>query len=467
MRALRELSDRVYWFEERKVWRFPYRDPATRARKFLNCSAARFRRAGIPLTSPDVVRKPTKTAEVLAEKLRVAFLASLNVATTVETFTASGPPTISDAIEAYFALYEQKSPSYRASLRAIFGEFLTAVGNKPIESVADLDFKTYEKGLARRGLANATQRSYIAQVGMLFHFAHKKGWIKQDPRLTYRPPKEELHDPNPMNDDDVKAFFDFVRTPVRYRPEGWDYAEWIGVGLLCLGLRPIELMHARWEDLDWDERFLYVRKSHPNKEPQALQNQPIPTAAWPQFLARRRAEGIIWPGAHGDQLTPDSLGTMRDTLSRAMDGFQWKRFRKSYATILTTSGVEGMTVSRLLRHSAGGKNTSIAAKHYIGRSDRYLRDVVDEAFAPYAAMVSADVGARATLRAVEAPANATSCLAAFTRNAGTRTPLGSRRTRSRRTPRASLGPLPSLSFRTPRSSPRADRASARRGAHPP
>lgn len=26
MRALRELSNRVYWFDERKVWRFPFRD---------------------------------------------------------------------------------------------------------------------------------------------------------------------------------------------------------------------------------------------------------------------------------------------------------------------------------------------------------------------------------------------------------------------------------------------------------
>jgi site-specific recombinase XerD len=406
MRALRELSDRVYWFAQRGCWRFPYRDPCTRERKFLNCTADRFERAGISLANAETIRKQTKTAEQLAERLRTAFLASLNIATTVETFTASGPPTLSHAIAAYFALYEQKSPSYRASLRAIFGEFLTAVGNKPIESVTDLDFKTYEKGLAQRSLTNATQRSYIAQVGMLFHFAHKKGWIKQDPRITYRPPKEKLHDPNPMNDDEIRAFFDFVRTPVRYRPEGWDYAEWIGVGLFCLGLRSIELMHARWEDVNWDERFLYVRKSHPNKEPQALQNQPVPLAAWPQFLARRQAEGIIWPGCHGDQLTPDSLGTMRDTLSRAMDGFQWKRFRKSYATILTTSGVEGMTVSRLLRHSAGGKNTSIAAKHYIGRSDRYLRDVVDEAFAPYAAMVSPNAGAGAPLRAVEAAANA-------------------------------------------------------------
>jgi integrase len=204
----------------------------------------------------------------------------------------SATPKISAAIETYFALYEQRSPGYRVSLRRIFKEFVAAASDKPIDTVTDLDFKTYEKRLASRGLANATQRTYIAQAGMLFHFAHKKGWLKRDPRVAYRPPKEELHDPNPMDDDALKAFFGFVRTPVRYRPEAWGYAEWIGIGFLTLGLRPIELMHARWEDVDWDQRFVFIRKSHPNKEPQALQNQPIPMAAWPQFLARRKAEEL-------------------------------------------------------------------------------------------------------------------------------------------------------------------------------
>jgi hypothetical protein len=88
-----------------------------------------------------------------------------------------------------------------------------------------------------------------------------------------------------------------------------------------------------------------------------------------------------------------------------MPGFQWKRFRKSYATILTIAGNDDVSVSRLLRHSAGGKNVSIAAKHYIGRSDRFLRDVVDEAFAPYAAMVSPP-GVVEPLRPVK-PKNAT------------------------------------------------------------
>ena len=68
-------------------------------------------------------------------------------------------------------------------------------------------------------------------------------------------------------------------------------------------------------------------------------------------------------------------------LKKDIPGFQWKRFRKSYATILGEAGNDVLVVSRLLRHSAGGKNATIAQRHYIGRSQEHLRDLVDEAFA--------------------------------------------------------------------------------------
>lgn len=56
--------------------------------------------------------------------------------------------------------------------------------------------------------------------------------------------------------------------------------------------------------------------------------------------------------------------------------------------LLEHGGNDVVTTSRLLRHSAGGKNTSIAQRHYIGKSHHFLRDAVDDAFAPYAGMIA-------------------------------------------------------------------------------
>jgi hypothetical protein len=44
---------------------------------------------------------------------------------------------------------------------------------------------------------------------------------------------------------------------------------------------------------------------------------------------------------------------------KALPDFQRKRFRKTYATILAAAGNDIVVVSRLLRHSASGKNMAI------------------------------------------------------------------------------------------------------------
>jgi hypothetical protein len=78
---------------------------------------------------------------------------------------------------------------------------------------------------------------------------------------------------------------------------------------------------------------------------------------------------------------------MRRTVQAEIPGFAWKRFCKSYATILSDAGNDVVAVSPQRWHSAGGKNVSIAQPHSVGRSGALLRDVVDEAFAPYATVI--------------------------------------------------------------------------------
>ena len=370
-------APKLYWFDARSCWRFPYRDPRDGKRRFIFCTPDKYRLAEIDLDSDDVLRRKTKVSEGLAKRLQTRFLNSL--ACWEPEPDDSSVPDLSHAIELYFALYDAQSPGYRKTLRAIFEEFRDTVGDKPIDRVTDEDLKFFERHLAKR-VGRTSVRSYMRQLGMLIHFAVKKGWIRQDPRLTYKLPKEELAIPNPFSMDELTRFFEIAREPVPGHPDGWDYVEWIGIGLLYLGLRPIELQHARWENINWDDRFLFIAKSHGNKEPQALQNQPIPLAAWPEFERRRQESGLIWGSYFGGPVTNCVLQRSRESFRKRMTGFQWKRFRKTYATALQRAGNDVVIVSRLLRQSAGGKNSTVAERHYIGKSEVHLRDIVDEAF---------------------------------------------------------------------------------------
>lgn len=161
-RSLREISDAIFWYEQRSCWRFAYRDPFTHERKFAFCLPDRFLEFGIPLPDPEIVRKPTKLARELCGKLQRAFLYGLRGARP-DIFAAEAP-SVSGAIAAHFALYDH-TPAYRASLQAIFSEFAVAVGDKAMNEIRDVDLKAYEVRLASRGLARTTVRSSSRRSG--------------------------------------------------------------------------------------------------------------------------------------------------------------------------------------------------------------------------------------------------------------------------------------------------------------
>jgi hypothetical protein len=126
----------------------------------------------------------------------------------------------------------------------------------------------------------------------------------------------------------------------------------------------------------------------------------------PAFEAHRKDAGYVWAGYFGRPVTPTMLSRARESIQKQIPGFQWKRLRKTFATVVA-AGNDDMMVSRLLRHSAGGTNSSMASKHYVGKSHALLRAAVDEAFEPYGAiLVPRGAVAAAPIRAAE-PANAT------------------------------------------------------------
>lgn len=378
--VIRELSDAVLWYAHGRCFRFAYRDAYTKERRFLNCLPEKFRVAGILLPNDAVVRKNTDTARDFAERLRTVFLRSL--AAIVPETAIETVPTISGAIEAYFDLFEQ-SPGYRKTLRWVFETFRDIAHDKPMDHIRDTDLKSVERHFAKT-CSRTTVRSYMKQVSMLLGFSQKKGWIRCDPRLTYRLPKEELVEPNPFTPVEVALFFETVRTKGPSR--GWGHLEFLGAALLTLGLRPVEAIHARWENVNWTERLLWVGKSHGAKEKQAIQWQPIPLAVWPMFLRHKRESGPIFTSYFGEPITEGALSRALRSIAKHVPGFTWKRWRKTFATTLAEAGHDGMTVSRLLRHSLGGRNVSVAQRHYVGQEIKRLRETVDAAFQGVAAV---------------------------------------------------------------------------------
>ncbi len=61
---------------------------------------------------------------------------------------------------------------------------------------------------------------------MLPRFGIRKGWLKADPRLTYRLPREHLRAPNPFSDDELEAFPGHGRTSRTSRGSAPGFSAW-------------------------------------------------------------------------------------------------------------------------------------------------------------------------------------------------------------------------------------------------
>ena len=352
--------------------------------EYFCCTPAKFDEAGIALPSPDIVRTNTDQARAFCRQLQHIVLGGLEQLRPQDVGRRT--PTVADAIERYFDIYDRQTPDYRATLRRIFQRFQDVVGDRQVDTLVDDDLKSFERDLERDDLARESVRSYLRQLFMLIEFAWRKGWIKSDPRATYRMPPPDGKEPEPFSRDDLVRFFEITAAPQKYHPEGWDYMSWMGIGMLCLGLRPIELEWARWENVRWGSRFLVIDKSHAKKEAYACRPQPIPLVAMPMFEQRREESGFIWKSYFGRRVTPNVLSRSRASLKKSMPEFTWKKFRKTFASMTADAGNDIGVIRSLLRHSSGGNAGTVAERNYIGRSREMLRNVVDEVFVDLATL---------------------------------------------------------------------------------
>lgn len=387
----RRLSHRLTWFPQRQCFRFRFRDPHTDALRYCYCMPERFREARIPIESDDVVRKNTKKAEQLAKRLRAAVLETM-AHIVPDEMGAAQTPLVSRAAAAFMEMNDHQDEGYRRAIARILAEFAESVDDKPCAELEDADLKRFEKRYDDH--APSTKRRYMTYVGMLTNFVVAKRWVSVDPRATYKAPKVPESEANPFTMTEVSTFFDQVAKGRPFtrggritsrRKDLWAHLEWVGIGLVSLGLRQVEMVQAEWEKVDWKNRLLFIDKSHGAKERHARGWQPVPLIAWPFFESHRQSSGLIWTQPEGKPIDNRHLGTIGRHIARhIIPGFQWRRFRSTYASFLTQRGVESGTVSRLLRHSTGGPSSSVAEQHYIRRDLLYLRDVVDDAFQAFA-----------------------------------------------------------------------------------
>ena len=149
---------------------------------------------------------------------------------------------------------------------------------------------------------------------------------------------------------------------------------------LCAGLRRGEVAALRWEDVDFDKKLLYIRRSvnivrgtryeklpKSGKERIGIINEPLYKALITAKLSAVQEHVIL--------LSPWQITKWfpRFAEQQGIPRLSYHSLRKTFGTLLLQSGADIKTVSVLLGHSS----ISVTSKSYIGTSQARMEMAVN------------------------------------------------------------------------------------------
>lgn len=145
---------------------------------------------------------------------------------------------------------EKLSPSTIRGYRTATEHIVEHFGNARISDIETSDINKLLNKLARKGLAKKTVKNHKIIINRIFHFAVIDGDIRYNPakeaELPRNLPETKRHPATPTEESTIRQSSEIWLLPYL---------------ALTTGMRKGELLGLRWEDVDFENNFIYVRRS--------------------------------------------------------------------------------------------------------------------------------------------------------------------------------------------------------------
>lgn len=312
-----------------------------------------------------------KTQAEVKEKLKKAIeeTKGLNIAK-AESYTVG---QWMDVWYEYYAQIKVRPSSHKTYEGYIKNHIKPSVGSIPLPKLTTLDLqRLYQKLLTEgrvdrlesqnqpKGLSPKTVRNINQVISSAMHLAIQQHLIAQDPTDGCALPKTEHREMQTLSTDQLAAFL------LEAKHSGVFEMYYIE---LATGLRRGELLGLKWEDIDFVNQTLRVRRQvgringevreAPLKTKNAYRTISLGTDAvdiLKQQREKQPSSAYVFPGPTGGPIAPDSvLHMLHRVLDRAgLPEIRFHDLRHTFATLALQNGVDVKTVSGMLGHFSAG-----------------------------------------------------------------------------------------------------------------
>ena len=324
-----------------------------------------------PVTGKQIFKNVLgKTQAEVKEKLARALVEAGQV-----DFTKAGQYTVGTWMDTWFenvAKIKIRPSSHQTYKGYIDNHIKPSIGNIPLEKLTTMDLqKFYRKLLTKgrverieskdqsKGLSAKTVRNINQVISSAMDLAVAQKIILTNPTNACELPKAEHKEMQTVPAEQLSAFLEEAKRSGVYEMY---YIE------LATGLRRGELLGLKWQDIDWENGIIKVRRQVARVDGQIVE-APLKTknsyravSISPQAIEvlreqkRKTNDTYVFPSPNGGPISPDSVNNMlKRVLERA--GIPKVRFhdlRHTFATIALQNGVDIKTVSGMLGHFSAG-----------------------------------------------------------------------------------------------------------------
>ena len=224
----------------------------------------------------------------------------------------------------------------------------------------DLRAITVESWLQELPLAPATRSKTRNIMSSLYEHAMRYGWATANPIKQVRQSAKRLIEPDVLTVEEICAILAKLAEPCRT----------VTLTAALTGLRRGELFGLQWQDVDFDKAVIHVRRSIVDQvvgnTKTAGSNRPLPInselskalATWKQATPYAKPTDWVFasPASRGTRPYWANTLLVRQIQPAARSAdiekvIGWHTFRRSFATLLQSSGASVKTSQELMRHA--------------------------------------------------------------------------------------------------------------------